>query len=750
MVPINVTQGEDFFAPGTTAGNFYEDYSDNGNIDNSTGNNANFNSLFNAPITNADGLPGTSLAPNYPAAFEFDFNFNRNFYESFVYNRNPPTFSAADSVNDPITGSTPVYGTGGGNFQNWIRGVVPGENIINPFVADQLYFYSRANNNDLIKNVFVLKPPLNAQNCTDSSNTSAGGASDLGGAAYTYTDANGNIVFVDGAGNANQPGVVEGTPTAIINDNNINQITDGASIQFNWNLEQHKFMLGASIDAASADYSNTSQLGFLTPSRKAYLDPAQANPQFAGAFVPLSNNNFEGTNTTKSVYFSETWTPVKEWNFSASGRYNETQTKNKIAARSGLAVYSIGDLIALPDSYNLCPNGDCSNVSRNYRLPIINDALGAAETEKFSFHSFNPSLGATWQAKENLNLFANWAQGTRTPSVIELGCAFDKTPVSIGFFDPDGDGISDTEFFEPKSLNENRQCTLPTTLSGDPFLPQIKATTYDLGMRGTLNNLLGATNLQWNLGAYQTDLKDDIYFVAVGQGSGFFDSIGKTRRRGIEAGLSGRKDKWGFSLNYGLTDATFQDSFLMLNQDNSSSQFVNGFGNAIQVKKGNRMPGVSLHNLNASVSYEVTTQWQVGMSAVLHSDSFVRGNENNEHRKGVIILGRSNIGSVGNSLRQPTSNPGTVPGYAVFNFQTSYQFNKEWTGTMLVNNVFDNEYFTAGRLGRNPFSPSINGAIGPDGYNHNSDDWRSTNFISPGAPRGIWFSLNWQFDPKKQ
>jgi hypothetical protein len=21
------------------------------------------------------------------------------------------------------------------------------------------------------------------------------------------------------------------------------------------------------------------------------------------------------------------------------------------------------------------------------------------------------------------------------------------------------------------------------------------------------------------------------------------------------------------------------------------------------------------------------------------------------------------------------------------------------------------------------------------------------NFIAPGAPRGVWFSLNWQFDP---
>ena len=461
--------------------------------------------------------------------------------------------------------------------------------------------------------------------------------------------------------------------------------------------------------------------------------------------TPLANNDFEGINTTKSLYFSETWTPVDTWHFNASGRYNDTQTKNKIASRSGLANYSIVDLPGVPDNYNLCPNGNCSNVSKNYRLIQLNNTLNAAETEKFSYYSFNPSLGATWQAKENLNLFANWAKGTRTPSVIELGCAFDKTPTPAGMTDTDGDGITDTPIFVPKSIAENRQCTLPTTLSGDPYLPQIKATTYDVGMRGTWGD-----SLQWNLGAYQTDLKDDIYFVSVGNGAGFFNTIGKTRRRGLEAGLSGKKDKWGFSLNYGLTDATFQDNFLMLSEDNSSSSYVIGYGNVIEVKKGNRMPGVPLHNLNASISYEVTPQWQVGLTAVAHSESFVRGNENNQHKQGVIrrVIGTDPL--TGNVVTTPaTTNPGTVPAYATFNFQTSYKFNQEWTVSMLVNNVFDKKYFSAGRLGHNQFSPSISGAIGPDGYNHNSDDWLSTNFISPGAPRGVWISLNWQFDKQK-
>lgn len=287
-------------------------------------------------------------------------------------------------------------------------------------------------------------------------------------------------------------------------------------------------------------------------------------------------------------------------------------------------------------------------------------------------------------------------------------------------------------------------------MSGDPYLPQIRATTYDVGARGRLGE-----NVQWNFGIFQTDLKDDIYFVTLGNGQGFFDTVGRTRRRGIEAGLSGSFDKWKFGLNYSLTDATFQDDFLMISNDNSSAVNLDGYGNVIQVKKGNRMPGTSLHNLNANIGYEITPNWQVGISAVLHSESFLRGNENNEHRAGVIKTRQVLINDPVNGVQvvdvaMPPTGRGMVPGYATFNFQTSYKLNKEWTATMLINNVFDTEYFTAGRLGRNPFSPNSTitpGAIGPDGYNHNSNNWLSTNFIAPSAPRGIWFSLNWHFVP---
>lgn len=725
LIPIDETNGESIYIPGSVAGDFFNEYNTN-----------------NFKVTSFDQYKNVTLDDDYAKLLKSTFDYWMNERESLVYNRdNPAPVTEGPLITDVFGNQVPSYQAGGSTFVsgNAYNVVGPDDNVLNPDSVNDLYYYKTDSNNHLIKYQLVLTAPINAINCNATRALDG-----VQGKPYSLVDADNDALFVDGAAGGYKangqgfPGVVEGTPTSIINDNKIDQIVDGASLQFNWNLEHHKLMLGMSIDSADAAYKNTSQLGFLTADRQAYLDPGQAHPQFIGAQIPISNNNFSGNNITKSIYFSETWTPIDTLHINTSARYNQTSAKNKIAARYGRGAYMIGDLIGLPDAYNVCTDvdgdgdvdaSDCANVPTNFRTPRVFNTLNKAETEKFSYYSLNPSLGVSWQAKESLNVYANWARGTRTPSVVELGCAFDDTLVTSN-----GGGLG------PRSIVENRQCTLPTTLSGDPFLPQIKATTYDVGLRGRLSE-----NMQWNFGAYQTDLKNDIYFVSVGNGAGFFDSIGNTRRRGLEAGLSGRKDKWGMSVNYSLTDATFENNFLMISNDNSSSYVLNGYGRVIQVEKGDRIPGVSLHNLNANVSYDINDKLTVGLTAVMHSDSYVRGNENNEHKVGVVP--DRGLGAAGNAQRRPTNNPGTVPGYAVFNFRTTYKIGKEWTATVLVNNIFDREYFTAGRLGRNPFSPSINGAIGPDGYNHNSDDWLSTNFIAPGAPRGVWFSLNWHFVP---
>ena len=647
---------------------------------------------------------------------------------------------------------------------DYINGIPlnPNSNI-NPFSAADFYYYTvDANGNNAVKHVVVFLKPDNAGNCNATQYSNKGGIREFLTELDPVTN---SIIRVDGLyqDNGTASGVVEGTPTAVFNDGKISQITDGASIQFNWNIPNHKLMIGASVDSSEAEYANQQKLGMLDSSRRAYLSPDEIRDEYAAKTIGVSNNDFSGTSITKSIYASETWSPIETLHLSGALRYNETHTRITLASRRlGDQFDDISNFYARPDYYAIILNG--VRPETGYKIPNLSSVLSPPETERHRYYSLNPSLGASWQAKENLNIFGNVAQGTRTPSVIELGCAFDHTLVDYG--------TGGASRLLEKSIAENRSCSLPTTLAGDPHLPQIRATTYDFGLRGSWGRFLGAENIEWNFGVYRTDLKDDIYLITYPGNRNFFDTIGKTRRQGIEAGINADFGRTKLRLNYALTDATFQSTFEMAADDNSSAvRAVNGeYCNLagvcvyndpeddvgrIRVKPGNRMPGIPLHNMNATLSFDMTPQWQLGLNAVVHSGSFLRGNENNQHRQGEAITVSvptydatgAPDGGYRQVKRQPANNPGKIAGYATFNFFTSYKLNKEWTASMMINNLFDKEYFSAGRLGRNPFSPSIYGAIGPDGYNHNSGDWLSTNFLAPGAPRGVWFSLNWHFSP---
>ena len=546
-------------------------------------------------------------------------------------------------------------------------------------------------------------------------------------------------------------GVVEGTPTAVITKSNIEQRGKGAAVQLNWNYDEHKFMVGASIDKSAASYVGKQRLALLDDKRNVFSDPSKLGEEFWAGSNDVTINDFDGESLTKSLYFSETWSPSQTLNFSVSGRYNDTHVVNKLAPTQ--AERRLEDLRWI-NRYVfgvICPGTTTANCPYNLDGPIPADVywnqlfslsdkelfttnmLDKAATEKFSFYSFNPSVGVTWQTKPNLNLYANWNQGTRAPSVIELGCAYDDTLVGV-----EGHKV-------PRSLADGRGCKLPSSLSGDPFLPQVVARTMEVGARGKFNEFM-----EWNVSAYRTDVKDDIYMTSVTSELNFFQSIGDTRRQGIEFGLAGEYGKSDFRINYSLTEATFESFFKTVSPNNSSRGLNPGLPdyNMIQVHPGNVMPGVPFNNFNFNWGYKLTPKLKMNWGVVAHSRSFLRGNENNDHTpspsREVTYLNSVTIKTPANNYS------GTAPGFAVVNFNAHYDLGKGWGVGALVNNVLDKKYYTAGRLGTNPFAPANLGAIGPGGFNYNSSEWISSQFISAGAPRGIWLSLGYDFDASKK
>ncbi|HEX4985370.1 MAG TPA: TonB-dependent receptor [Burkholderiales bacterium] len=614
-----------------------------------------------------------------------------------------------------------------------------------------------------------------------------------------YTTRNGKATdFRNGFTRQNGPGVVNGTPIGQINRTTIDQMTDGGAIQFNWNLDRHKFMAGASFDSAYAEYGSTSQLALIDPSHNVYLDPAHIDPLYFAASHEITNNSFDGRSNTGSLYFSETWSVLDNLHFTASARYNQTEVRNNLKSRTAAGfteLHNMRDFAGVPNII-LCPTTDpasCPSMP-NATTIIVDDARGngngyyrpsgktgaqfvqGGEPEKFTYYSLNPSLGVSYLPVPVLDLYANWSQGTRTPSVIELGCAFDPNPA--------------TRF--------GGACTLPSTLSGDPYLPQIEAITNEVGVRGKL-----AGDWRWNASVYRTDLRNDIYFVAFTPTQNYFDNIGRTRRQGLELGVSGSAGRWDFGLNYAFTQATFQSAFWQSNLSNSSTDrdpnggsppgqypFVedppgSGSGTVVvppqpghvtnhgvqtwrlyKVSPGDRMPGIPEHTLNLNIGYRLTDAWSASLNMIARSSAYSRGNENNDHQPGPGQGDKGQLscdtplfdpdtgdftgyfqcnGTPDRPAGQPYLYDGKTPGYAIFNFETTYRVDRNLSVSFLVANLFDRKYYTASRLGQNPFSPSINGAIGPSGFNYNSADWLNTTFVAPGPPRGFFLSLTYEF-----
>lgn len=567
-------------------------------------------------------------------------------------------------------------------------------------------------------------------------------------------------------------GVVAGTPNGLITRTDLDQVTDGLAMQLNWNLDRHAFMVGASLDRSEASLHNTQRLGLIGASRNVYADPAAIDPLYRAAQVDVPTTDFEGTTRTSSLYFSETYTPRENLHLTAAGRYNHTRIKTRVDSRFGVDLHEIrnGNLLA---PVILCPTNDpasCPDTLAPIRLNDLGQEQKAPTKDRFTYESFNPSLGFNWLPVENTNVFANVSRGARVPSVIELGCAFDDSLIDINMGREDNNGNPLEPVLAPRSLN-GPTCTLPTTLSGDPFLPQIRSTSYEIGARGRLE-LKGIRDFRWNASIYRTDLKDDIFFVGVSPERSFFDTIGDTRRQGFELGVSGKVGRMDFSANYGYTKATFESTFYVYSPRNSTADFNQnsrpnqplpspsaddngdrGTYMFTRVDPGARMPGVPLHNFNLRVNFQATPAWKIGLGMVAHSRSFVRGNENNGHvpegtdkQTGGINTGSEPIVPEITPPGRPFRTKGSVPGYAVFNLDTSYEIAKGLTVYGLVTNLFDREYFTAGRLGINPFVAGPRGARGASGFNYNSSEWQNTTFVGPGAPRGYFVGLTYEFD----
>ena len=438
-----------------------------------------------------------------------------------------------------------------------------------------------------------------------------------------------------------------------LNRSNSRRQSYGFTTQMTFNQDifayKNQLITGLGYDHGRTQFSQSSEFGDITSER---------GVSGVGLFSDDAAVKLKGVTKTWSVFATDTVSLNDMAHLTLSGRYNHTKVNNS------------DGLIAPPDPQSL--------------------------TQQITFNRFNPAIGLAITPSKTLSFYGSYNEGSRAPTAIELGCAFQ---------DLNGDGVGDTP------------CRLPNSQAGDPPLKQVVSKTFEAGIRGKLT-----AALDWNASVYRTQNTDDIQFIASdANGRGNFQNVGKTRRQGLDVGLNGVVNKLSWNVGYSYIHATYQSPFSIASEVNTSSLDTNADGDpdTFFVSKGDHLPGIPKHQLKLRGDYQATQNWSVGGNLTAFTSQYAFGNENNQH----------------------DGEGGKVRGYAIVNMDTRYSFDQSgWQAFARVNNVFDKEYYSAGMLGQSFFTGQ--GAF--DG-----GDSHFQPLYSPGAPRAAWVGMRYSFGAAK-
>jgi outer membrane receptor protein involved in Fe transport len=349
----------------------------------------------------------------------------------------------------------------------------------------------------------------------------------------------------------------------------------------------------------------------------------------------------------------------------------------------------VTDTLSLNDQWALTLAGRYNHINvKNSDKLIADDTDPESLSGDHDFHRFNPAVGVTFSPNKAVTVYGAYNEGMRAPTSMELGCANPAVP-----------------------------CKLPNAMAGDPPLKKVVAKTIEFGARGAITK-----DIRWNAAVYRTVNHDDIQFISTNatNGMGYFDNVGKTRRQGLDLGLSGKVSKFSWNAGYSYVKATYQSALELSNEVNSTV-----VGDSIQVGKGDRLANIPEHALKLRLAYQATPNWSIGTTINTFSDVYVRGNENNKHQGGT---GDENF----------VQEDGKVSGYTVVNLDTRYTFgNSGWQVFAKATNIFDKEYSTGGMLGENWFE---DGAF--------AGDDEPALMLMPGAPRAGWIGARYEFGKK--
>jgi len=410
------------------------------------------------------------------------------------------------------------------------------------------------------------------------------------------------------------------------------------------------------------------------------------NQFIAGVGYDLALTRFKQTEQLNDIdetdqVIGRTWFDSRRMPINLS---NQIETEVNLGGRARTMSLFATDTLSLNQNWHLTASARYNHTQVTNRDHITATGSNASLSGDHHFNRVNPSLGITFTPNDQLSVFGSYSESNRAPTSIELGCANPAVP-----------------------------CKLPNAMAGDPPLDQVVAKTYETGLRGKLTE-----TFKWNTSIYRTMNHDDIHFIQSSTiGSlGYFDNVGRTKRQGFDLGLTGVIDKLFLRAGYSFVSAKYDSDLTLINEVNSTAGEDDG---EFQVRKGNYLAGIPKHQFKLRAQYEVLPKWTVGTNVVYYSDQFVHGNDNNSHVSGALT-------------------PGKLSGYTVVNLDSQVDVGQGWKVFAKAINIFDKDYYSAGRFGETYFSSS-------GVWSGEDAGERSLTSVVPGAPRAGWIGVRYEF-----
>jgi outer membrane receptor protein involved in Fe transport len=442
----------------------------------------------------------------------------------------------------------------------------------------------------------------------------------------------------------------------------------GLSGQLTWSTSprghRNQFTVGSAWDQSSLTFQQASQFGYINPDYTITPINSFEDGSTNSNGTPVDTRvNLHGLPQIWSIYATDTLSIGNTWNFTVSGRYNRAIINNRDRIDTGGGPGSLDG--------------------------------------RYVFDGFNPSAGVTFSPTHFMSLYASYAESSRAPTTIELGCA-----------DP------------------NNPCNLPNALAGDPPLKKVVTRTFEAGVR----NGQGEGRLNWSAGWFRAINYNDLLFVTSDvTGNGYFKNFGRTLRQGAEVHLSGRISRVTLGGNYTFLKATYESPESVDGSSNSTNDSAlggsPGMDGVIQIQPGDRIPLIPQHIFKVFADAQITRKISADLDFVAVSSSYARGNENNQSRPdGIYYLG-----------------PGISPGYGVVNLGARYQVHKRVQIFAQINNLLDHHCYTAAQLGPTGFTNQGTFIARPlQPVDGNYPLVRAT-FYAPGAPFGAWGGMRFSF-----